>query len=83
MKVLLEIKEENRVPFFMELLQSLDYINVLENTADARKSQIVSDLTEAFQDVKLHEAGKKKLKSAKDLLNELWSDCYESIRAKS
>lgn len=71
MKVLLEIKEENRVPFFMELLQSLDYINVLENTADVRKNQLAADLAEAFQDVKLHETGKKKLKSAKDLLNEL------------
>jgi hypothetical protein len=30
-------------------------------------------LSEAFQDVKLFEQGKKKLKSASQLLNELWS----------
>lgn len=36
-----------------------------------KKSEFISDLAESFNDVKLHEAGKKKFKSAKDLLNEL------------
>jgi hypothetical protein len=31
----------------------------------------VKDLAASFDDVRMHEAGKKKLKSAKDLLNEL------------
>jgi len=35
------------------------------------KKQSIKDLKEAFNDVKLYEQGKKKLKSAKDLLNEL------------
>lgn len=70
MKVLLDIKE-NRLAFFMELIKSLDYVNVLKEIKDDKKSQFVSDLSEAFNDVKLHEQGKKKLKSAKDLLDEL------------
>lgn len=36
-----------------------------------QKSKFTKDLTEAFNDVNLHEQGKKKLKKAKDLLNEL------------
>lgn len=70
MKVLLEIKEESRVPFFMELLESLDYIQVIDDEENNHKSQLALDLAEAFRDVKLHEEGKKELKLAKDLLNE-------------
>lgn len=71
MKVILDIKENNRTPFFMELIKSLDYISVIKEVKDERKSQFITDLAEAFNDVKLYEQGKKKLKTAKDLLNEL------------
>ena len=70
MKVILDI-QDNRVPFFMELLKSLDYISILKEVKDKKKSKAVQELAEAFNDVKLHQEGKKQLKSAKDLLNEL------------
>ena len=71
MKVILDITQNNRIPFFMEMVKSLDYINVIKEVKDERKSQFISDLADAFNDVKLYEEGKKNLKSAKDLLNEL------------
>ena len=71
MTIILDIKENNRVPFFMELLKGLKYVNIVKQVDDERKSQFITDLVEAFDDVKLYEQGKKKLKSAKDLLNEL------------
>lgn len=70
MKVILDIKENSRVPFFMELVKSLDYVSVLKEVKDDRKGQFIADLADAFNDVKLYEEGKKKLKSAKELLNE-------------
>jgi len=70
MKVLLDI-DDKRVPFFMELLKSLDYINILKEVKSKEKSKAIQDLAEAFNDVRLHEEGKKQLKSAKDLLDEL------------
>ena len=70
MKVILDI-EDNRVPFFMELLKSLDYISILKEVRDKEQSKAIQDMAEAFNDVKLHQEGKKQLKSAKDLLNEL------------
>ena len=70
MKVTLDIKE-SRVPFFMELVQSLDYIKVVEDIKNKRKQDFIRDMAEAIQDVKLHQAGKKKLKTAKQLLHEL------------
>jgi hypothetical protein len=71
MKVILDIKEESRVPFFMELVRSLDYISVVKEFKEERNSQVIADLTEAFNDVQLHEKGEKKLKTAKDLLREI------------
>lgn len=68
--MILDIKE-NRRPFFMELVKSLDYVHILKEVKDERKSKFVEELAEAFNDVKLYEQGKKKLKKAKDLLNEL------------
>lgn len=38
---------------------------------DIMDSKAGKDLVEAFNDVKLHEEGKKRLRSAKDFLNEL------------
>jgi hypothetical protein len=70
MKVLIDVKE-NRAPFFMELLKSLNYVSVLNEVKLKRNSAFISELKDAFDDVKLHEQGKKKLKTAKQLLNEL------------
>jgi hypothetical protein len=70
MKVLIDVKE-NRAPFFMELLKSLNYVSVLNEVKIKRNSVFISELKDAFDDVKLHEQGKKKLKTAKQLLNEL------------
>ncbi|MDD4969603.1 MAG: hypothetical protein PHT07_09260 [Paludibacter sp.] len=71
MKVILDIKEDSRTPFLMEMLRSLRSIKVVKEVKDKHKSQQIADLAEAFRDVKSHEEGKIKLKSAKDLLNEL------------
>jgi hypothetical protein len=71
MKVILDIQENDRVPFFMELVRGLNYIKVLKTIEDERKSQFIHDLSEAFDDVKLYEQGKKKLKTAQELLNGL------------
>ena len=70
MQVILDIKE-NRVPFFMELIRSLDYISIVKEVKDQRKARFVKELADAYNDVKLYEQGKKKLKSTKDLLDEL------------
>ena len=42
MKVILEV-EESHSPFFMELISSLDYINIIEQVKDAAPKQKLSD----------------------------------------
>lgn len=68
MKYLLDIKD-SKAAFILEILQSFSYVKTKALTNE--KAEIISDLAEAFNDVELHRQGKKKLKSANDLLNEL------------
>jgi len=67
----LNIKDNSKVRFFMELIKSFDFIEAQSAVNTEYKKEFVRDLNDAFNDVKLHQAGKKKLKSAKDLLDEL------------
>ena len=68
MKVLLDIKE-SKADFVMELLKSLSFVKATPLTES--KSRFLQDFKEAVDQVKLHKEGKIKLKSARQLLNEL------------
>jgi hypothetical protein len=70
MKVILDIKDEN-APFFLELVKKFDFVEVLKLINNPTKEKAVQDILMAFEDAAKYEKGKKKLKSAKKLLNEL------------
>ncbi len=70
MKVLLHI-EDKYEGLFREFLSGKDFIQVLREVRSAPKSQAIQDLVDAFDDVSLHRQGKKQLKTAQDLLDEL------------
>ena len=71
MQVTLDIKE-SRVPFFMELIQSLDYVRVIQgkNGSDA-KNEILENIKQGLKEVQLIEQGKMKSRPAKEFLDEL------------
>ncbi len=69
MKVIVDIRNESKVPFVMEFLDSQSYIKTLPLTDAGAK--LLKDLKEAMNEVKLHRMGKIKLKTAEQLLNEL------------
>ena len=46
-------------------------MKVILEVRNESKSQFIAEIKEAFNNVKLYEQGKKKLKTAKQLLNEL------------
>jgi hypothetical protein len=70
MKVILDI-QESRAPFFLELINGLKYVRIIKQVKDKRKNRAFQDIVDAFNDVKLHEEGKKSLKSANQLLDEI------------
>ncbi|MCU0418205.1 MAG: hypothetical protein MUC38_00990 [Cyclobacteriaceae bacterium] len=71
MKILLDIREKRKASFFLDLIKQLDYVRLLKIIDDPQKGKLVNDLSDAFREVHLYEKGKKKLKTAKQLLDEL------------
>ena len=68
MKVLLDI-QDNKAPHLMEVLKSLPYVKT--KTISSEKSLLKKEIKEAVDNLKLAREGKLKLKSARDLYNEL------------
>jgi hypothetical protein len=71
MTLILDIKEESKVPFIMELINSFEYIEVVNSDFELSKNTFIEGMTQSFKEVKLHQAGKLKLKTAKEFIDEL------------
>ncbi len=68
MKILLEIKED-KAAFIMELLRNFSFVKAKPLTP--YKAEVLEGLKEAVEQVNLAKQGKVKLKSARQLLDEL------------
>jgi hypothetical protein len=70
MKLILDI-QESKAPFFLELIDGLKYVQIVKKIDDEHKSREMQNIVDAFNDAILHEKGKKSLKTANQLLDEL------------
>ena len=68
MKVLLDIPD-NKASSLMEVLKSISYLKAKQITDS--KAQLMGEIREAVEEIKLIRAGKKKARNAEDFLNEL------------
>jgi hypothetical protein len=68
MKVLLDIKD-NKALHLLEVLKGLPYVKTKQLT-DA-KAELMSEIREAVEEMKLIRSGKKEARDAEDFLNEL------------
>ena len=68
MKVLLDIKD-SKAAFFMEILQNFKFVKATPLTDS--KAQIMSDIKEAVEELKLVREGKLKARNAEDVIDEL------------
>ena len=68
MKVLLDIKDD-KAQHLLEVLKGLSYVKTKQLT-DA-KAQLLGEIREAVEEMKLIRAGKKMARNAEDFLNEL------------
>lgn len=68
MRVLLDIKD-NKAMHLMEVLKALPYVKT--KTISNEKAILIEEIKEASDNLKLAKKGKLKLKSARDLYNEL------------
>jgi hypothetical protein len=60
---------DNKINFFMELLNNLGFGKVKRLSNEHK--EFVDDLKKSFDEVEQHKQGKIKLQSARDFLNEL------------
>ncbi len=68
MKVLLDIKDSQAI-HLMEVLKSLPYVKAKQLTES--KAQLMSEIRDAVEEIKLIREGKKEARNAEDFLNEL------------
>ena len=68
MKVLLDIKDSQAI-HLMEVLKSLPYVKAKQLTE--AKAQLMSEIREAVEEIKLIREGKKQARNAEEVLNEL------------
>ena len=69
MKQLLINIQEGKYAFFLELIKSLDFAHVEEDTGDSEA--VRANLKQAFKDLRKYKQGKLNTTSAEDFLNEL------------
>jgi hypothetical protein len=69
MKVLVDISD-NEASFAIKVLKSLSFVKQAKPMS-ATTVELLEDLEEAAQEVRLHKQGKIKLKTAQELLSEL------------
>jgi len=70
--LILNIKNKSKLPFFKELLKHMEFVEVVAPEKYTKKEkQILADLEEVVEQVNLHKAGKIKLKTIQQVLDEL------------
>lgn len=69
MQILVEIPD-SKAAFGLEVLRNLAFVKKV-NPISGEKVSLFEDLKEAANEVKLHKEGKIKLKTARELLDEL------------
>lgn len=71
-QVILNIKDESRRQFFFELLEQLDFVEiVMVRERSVEQQEFVADLKDSLGEVEAHLTGRTRLQSAKDFLHEL------------
>lgn len=61
--------QDNKYQFFMELVKSLDFVQI-ENEGDS-KAEVLANLKEGFKEMKGYKEGKMRGTPLQDFLNEL------------
>ena len=68
---IIQLKDSKHRKRFLELIERLDFVEIVNIMKDGRKAAIALDLMEALQQVKQEKSGGRKLRPLKKLVNEL------------
>ncbi len=73
-QLILKIKDKRKLPFLKQLLKHMDFVEVIDHPAKKftkKEKEILNGIEESVREVKLHLAGKIKLRPIQELLDEL------------
>ncbi len=73
-ELILKIKDKRKLPFLKKLLKLMDFVEVIDRPArkfTKKEKEILDGIEESVEEVKLHIAGKIKLRPIQELLDEL------------
>ena len=70
-RYVIDIPDPRKQKLFDQLLNELEFVEVVNIFKKPGKARVALEVMEALEDVKAHLAGKKKLKPASKLLDEL------------
>ena len=71
-QLVVSLKNEHKRDFLIELLRQFDFVDVVQELNLSKKElELLNRFKIAAHDIALHQAGKMKLKTAKELLDEL------------
>ena len=62
---------DQKYSFFMELIRALGFVKEIEDDDKPTKEEVLAGIKESLEEVKLHQRGKIKLKTAQEFLDEL------------
>jgi hypothetical protein len=70
--LILNIKDKSKLSFLMEILKRMEFVEIVESKKfTIKEKNILANLDEAVEQVKLHKAGKIQLKTIQQVLDEL------------
>ena len=69
MKLLLEI-QDNKASFFLEVLRNFSFVKKATQISNA-KADLIEDIKDAVEELKLVREGRLEARNAEDLINEL------------
>ena len=71
-EVTIKLKDKRKFKFLMELLEQLDFVEVVRaRNTKASKEKVLDEIKQGFKEVKMISEGNLKPKSAKAFLDEL------------
>jgi len=70
--LILNIKNKSKIPFLKELLNHMEFVEIVEpKKITAKEKKILADLDAAVEQVNLRKKGRTKLKTIQQVLDEL------------
>ena len=69
-QITLNIPDKN-FSFFMKVVENFQFVKIAKQTTISSQKQVLENLKEGLEEVKLYKEGKIELKSTLDLINEL------------